>query len=48
VLGYASTTRRALGTARRVREMLTDTDEAPGPAIADREALAHDTAANGS
>jgi hypothetical protein len=45
-LGYASTTRRALATARRVREMLTD--EAPVPAIADREGLLHDTAANGS
>jgi EmrB/QacA subfamily drug resistance transporter len=44
-LGYASTTRRALGTARRVREMLTD--DAPGRAIADREGLVHDTA-NGS
>jgi EmrB/QacA subfamily drug resistance transporter len=42
VLGYASTTRRALGTARRVREMLAD--EAPGPAIPDREGLVHDTA----
>jgi EmrB/QacA subfamily drug resistance transporter len=46
VLGYASTTRRALGTARRVREMLTD--EAPGPAIPDREGLVHDTAAERS
>ena len=45
VLGYASTTRRALGTARRVREMLTD--EAPGPAIPDREGLVHDNAVNG-
>jgi hypothetical protein len=42
VLGYASTTRRALGTARRVREMLSD--EAPSPAIPDREGVAHDTA----
>jgi EmrB/QacA subfamily drug resistance transporter len=45
-LGYASTTRRALGTARRVREMLSD--EAPGPAIPDREGLVHDTAAGSS
>jgi EmrB/QacA subfamily drug resistance transporter len=42
VLGYVSTTRRALGTARRVREMLAD--EAAGPAIPDREGLVHDTA----
>jgi hypothetical protein len=42
VLGYVSTTRRALGTARRVREMLAA--EAPGPAIPDREGLVHDTA----
>jgi hypothetical protein len=42
VLGYASTTRRALGTARRVREMLSD--EAPSPAIPDREGVARDTA----
>jgi len=42
VLGYVSTTRRALGTARRVREMLAD--EAPGQAIPDREGLVHDTA----
>jgi EmrB/QacA subfamily drug resistance transporter len=41
-LGYASTTRRALGTARRVREMLAD--EAPGTAIPDREGVVHDTA----
>ncbi|MGH3206520.1 MAG: MFS transporter [Trebonia sp.] len=46
VLGYASTTRRALGTARRVREMLAD--EAPGPAITGREGLVHDTAAERS
>ncbi len=46
VVGYASTTRRALGTARRVREMLAD--EAPGPAIPDREGLVHDTAAGNS
>ncbi len=46
VLGYASTTRRALGTARRVREMLAD--EAPGQAIPDREGLVHDTAAESS
>jgi len=46
VLGYASTTPRALGTARRVREMLTD--EEPAPAIPDREGLVHDTAAEGS
>jgi Na+/melibiose symporter-like transporter len=46
VVGYASTTRRALGTAQRVREMLTD--EAPGPAIPDREGLVHDTAAGSS
>jgi EmrB/QacA subfamily drug resistance transporter len=45
-LGYASTTRRALGTARRVREMLAD--EAPGPAIPDREGLVHDNAVNRS
>jgi EmrB/QacA subfamily drug resistance transporter len=45
-VGYASTTRRALGTARRVREMLTD--EAPGPAIPDREGIVHDTAAKRS
>jgi hypothetical protein len=42
VLGYASTTRRALGTARRVREMLMD--EAPGQAIPDKEGPVHDTA----
>src|SRR3984957_18872567 len=41
-LGYASTTRRALGTARRGREMLAD--EAPGPALPDREGVVHDTA----
>jgi EmrB/QacA subfamily drug resistance transporter len=41
-IGYASTTRRALGTARRVREMLAD--EAPGPAVPDREGVVHDTA----
>jgi EmrB/QacA subfamily drug resistance transporter len=46
VIGYASTTRRALGTARRVREMLTD--EAPGPAIPDRKGLVHDSAAGSS
>jgi EmrB/QacA subfamily drug resistance transporter len=46
VIGYASTTRRALGTARRVREMLAD--EAPGPAIPDREGLVHDSAAGSS
>jgi EmrB/QacA subfamily drug resistance transporter len=46
VLGYASTTQRALGTARRVREMLAD--EAPGPATPDREGLLHDTAADNS
>lgn len=34
VLGFASTTRRALGTGQQVREMLTD--EAPGPTIPDR------------
>ncbi|HEY1664804.1 MAG TPA: MFS transporter [Trebonia sp.] len=45
-LGYASTTRRALGTARRVREMLAD--EAPGTAIPDREGVVHDTAAERS
>jgi MFS family permease len=45
-LGYASTTRRALGTARRVHEMLTD--EAPAQAIPDREGLVHDTAAESS
>ncbi len=42
-IGYASTTRRALGTASRVREMLAD--EAAGPAIPDREGVLHDTAA---
>jgi hypothetical protein len=42
MLGYVSTTRRALGTARHVREMLAD--EAPGQAIPDREGLVHDTA----
>jgi EmrB/QacA subfamily drug resistance transporter len=42
VLGYASTTRRALGTAMRVREMLAD--EAPAPASPDREGVVHDTA----
>jgi EmrB/QacA subfamily drug resistance transporter len=46
VLGYASTTPRALGTARPVREMLTD--EAPAPSIPDREGLVHDTAVEGS
>ena len=45
-LGYASTTRRALGTARRVHEMLAD--EAPAQAIPDREGLVHDTAAENS
>jgi EmrB/QacA subfamily drug resistance transporter len=45
-LGYASTTRRALGTARRVHEMLAD--EAPAQAIPDREGLVHDTAAESS
>ena len=48
-LGYASTTRRALGTAQRVREMLAD--EAPGPAAdpagSGREERVHDTAVNG-
>jgi len=50
-LGYASTTRRALGTAQRVRGML---DEAPGPAapagpaIAGREGRVHDEAVEGS
>jgi MFS family permease len=50
-LGYASTTRRALGTAQRVRGML---DETPGPAVpADpaipgREGRVHDKAAEGS
>jgi EmrB/QacA subfamily drug resistance transporter len=42
VVGYASTTKRAHGTARHVREMLTD--EAPGPAIPDREGLVHESA----
>jgi hypothetical protein len=46
VLGFTSTTRRALGTGRQVREMLTD--EAPGPTIPDREGLVHDTAAGSS
>jgi MFS family permease len=46
VLGYASTTGRALATARRVREMLPD--QAPGPASLDREELAHDTAVKGT
>jgi EmrB/QacA subfamily drug resistance transporter len=47
VLGYASTTRRALATAQRVRGML---DEAPGPAapagpaIPGREGRVHDEA----
>jgi EmrB/QacA subfamily drug resistance transporter len=51
VLGYASTTRRALGTAQRVRGML---DKAPGPAapagpaIAGREGRVHDEAVEGS
>jgi len=42
VLGFASTTRRALATARRVRGMLMD--EAPGPESPDREGLVDDTA----
>jgi MFS family permease len=46
VLGFASTTRRALGTGRQVREMLAD--EAPGPTIPDRGGLVHDTAAGSS
>jgi EmrB/QacA subfamily drug resistance transporter len=46
VLGFASTTRRALGTGRQVREMLAD--EAPGPTIPDRGGLVHDTAAGRS
>lgn len=46
VLGFASTTRRALGTGRKVREMLTD--EAPGPTIPDRGGLVRDTAAGSS
>jgi MFS family permease len=46
VLGYTSTTRRALGTASRVREMLSD--EARGPAIPDREGVVHDNAVNGT
>jgi Na+/melibiose symporter-like transporter len=51
VLGYASTTRRALATAQRVRGML---DEAPGPAapagpaIPGREGRVHDEAAERS
>jgi EmrB/QacA subfamily drug resistance transporter len=51
-LGYASTTRRALATADRVRGMLTD--EAPGPAaaagsaIAGRKGRVHDPAVKGS
>jgi EmrB/QacA subfamily drug resistance transporter len=45
-LGFASTTRRALGTGRQVHEMLTD--EAPGPTIPDRGGLVHDTAAGSS
>jgi EmrB/QacA subfamily drug resistance transporter len=49
-LGYASTTRRALGTAQRVRAML---DEAPGPAapagpaIPGREVRVHDKPVEG-
>jgi EmrB/QacA subfamily drug resistance transporter len=45
-IGYVSTTRRALGTARQVHEMLTD--EAPSPTIPDRGGLVHDTAAGSS
>jgi EmrB/QacA subfamily drug resistance transporter len=45
-LGYASTTPRALGTARRVREMLAD--EVPAPASAGEEERVHDQAAKGS
>ena len=41
-LGYASSTRRALGTARRVREMLAD--DAPQPASPGEEEQAHDEA----
>jgi EmrB/QacA subfamily drug resistance transporter len=45
-LGYASTTPRALGTARRVREMLAD--EVPAPASAGEEERVHDQAVKGS
>jgi EmrB/QacA subfamily drug resistance transporter len=50
-LGYASTTRRALGTAQRVRGMLDEASgpAAPaGPAIAGREGRVHDEAVEGS
>src|SRR5580692_1740076 len=47
-LGYASTTRRALGTARRVRGMLDEAPGPAGPAIAGREGRVHDEAVEGS
>ena len=54
VIGYASTSRRALGTARRVREMLDEPApaSAPEPAgeparMAEREGQASDTTAGG-
>ncbi len=54
VIGYASTSRRALGTARRVREMLDEPApaSAPEPAgeparTAEREGQASDTTAGG-
>ena len=48
VLGYASTTRRALGTAQRVRGMLDEAPGPAGPAIAGREGRVHDEAVEGS
>ena len=47
-LGYASTTRRALGTAQRVRGMLDEAPSPAGPAIAGREGRVHDEAVEGS
>jgi len=51
-LGYASTTKRALATADRVRGMLTDEAPGPaaaaGPAITGREGCVHDPAVKGS
>jgi EmrB/QacA subfamily drug resistance transporter len=47
-LGYASTTRRALGTAQRVRGMLDEAPGPAGPAIAGREGRVHDEAVEGS
>jgi EmrB/QacA subfamily drug resistance transporter len=46
VIGFASTGRRALGTARRVRETLAD--EVPGTAVPDREVRSRDEAVEGS